>query len=100
MKFLNKTIKYKNFSKFTEALANSQVNLYFNYYNLDTTYQEVDSLMNISFVVVAPEANSLVINSVATLSQNTIYVQKNSIIEKYLKILKILEIICIVRDIK
>ena len=40
--------------------------------------------MNISFVVVAPEANSLVINSVATLSQNTIYVQKNSIIEKYL----------------
>ncbi|MBR6821481.1 MAG: GGDEF domain-containing protein [Bacilli bacterium] len=79
-----KTIKYKNFSKFTEALANSQVNLYFNYYNLDTTYQEVDSLMNISFVVVAHEANSLVINSVATLSQNTIYVQKNSIIEKYL----------------
>lgn len=79
-----KTIKYKNFSKFTEALANSQVNLYFNYYNLDTSYQEVDSLMNISFVVVAPESNSLVINSVSTLSQNTIYVQKNSIIEKYL----------------
>ncbi len=79
-----KTIKYKNFSKFTEALANSQVNLYFNYYNLDTSYQEVDSLMNISFVVVAPESNSLVMNSVATLSQNTIYVQKNSIIEKYL----------------
>ena len=79
-----KTIKYKNFSKFTEALANSQVNLYFNYYNLDTTYQKVDSLMNISFVVIAPEANSLVMNSVATLSQNTVYVQKNSIIEKYL----------------
>lgn len=79
-----KTIKYKNFSKFTEALANSQVNLYFNYYNLDTTYQEVDSLMNISFVVIAPESNSLVMNSVATLSQNTVYVQKNSIIEKYL----------------
>ena len=79
-----KTIKYKNFSKFTEALANSQVNLYFNYYNLDTTYQEVDSLMNISFVVIAPEENSLVMNSVATLSQNTVYVQKNSIIEKYL----------------
>ena len=79
-----KTIKYKNFSKFTEALANSQVNLYFNYYNLDTTYQQVDSLMNISFVVVARESNSLVMNSVATLSENTIYVQKNSIIEKYL----------------
>lgn len=79
-----KSIKYKNFAKFTEALANSQVNLYFNYYNLDTSYQRVDSLMNISFVVVAQESNSLVMNSVATLSQNTVYVQKNSIIEKYL----------------
>lgn len=79
-----KSIKYKNFSKFTEALANSQVNLYFNYYNLDTSYQKVDSLMNISFVVIAQESNPLVMNSVATLSENTIYVQKNSIIEKYL----------------
>lgn len=79
-----KSIKYKNFSKFTEALANSQVNLYFNYYNLDTSYQKVDSLMNISFVVIAQESNPLVMNSVATLSENTVYVQKNSIIEKYL----------------
>lgn len=79
-----KSIKYKNFAKFTEALANSQVNLYFNYYNLDTSYQKVDSLMNISFVVIAQESNPLVMNSVASLSENTIYVQKNSIIEKYL----------------
>lgn len=79
-----KSIKYKNFSKFTEALANSQVNLYFNYYNLDTSYQKVDSLMNISFVVITQESNPLVMNSVATLSENTVYVQKNSIIEKYL----------------
>ena len=79
-----RTIKYKNFSKFTEALSNSQVNLYFNYYNLDTSYQKVDSLMNISFVVIAPEENPIVLNSVASLSENTVYVQKNSIIEKYL----------------
>jgi len=79
-----KSIKYKNFSKFTEALANSQVNLYFNYYNLDTSYQKVDSLMNISFVVIAKEENPTVLNSVASLSEKTIYVQKNSIIEKYL----------------
>ena len=40
--------------------------------------------MNISFVVIAPEENPIVLNSVASLSENTVYVQKNSIIEKYL----------------
>ncbi len=79
-----KSIKYKNFSKFTEALANSKVDLYFSYYNLDTKYEKVDSLMNISFVVIAEESNPLVMNSVTTLAGKTIYVEKNSILEKYL----------------
>ena len=79
-----KSTKYKNFSKFTEALANQKIDLYFNYYNLDTKYQKIDSLMNVSFVVVATESNPLVMNSIASLSGKTVYVQKNSIIEKYL----------------
>lgn len=79
-----KSTKYKNFSKFTEALANQKIDLYFNYYNLDTKYQEIDSLMNISFVVTATESNPLVMNSITSLSGKTIYTQKNSIIEKYL----------------
>lgn len=79
-----KSVKYKNFAKFTEALANQRVDLYYNYYNLDTKYQPVYSLMNVSFVVVATESNPLVMNSVVSLSGKTIYVQKNSIIEKYL----------------
>lgn len=79
-----KSIKYKNFSKFTEALANQKIDVYFNYYNLDTKYQPINSLMNISFVVVATESNPLVMNSISSLSGKTVYVQKNSIIEKYL----------------
>ncbi len=79
-----KSTRYKNFSKFTEALANQKIDIYYNYYNLDTKYQEIDSLMNISFVVAAPESNPLVMNSIASLNGKTIYVQKNSIIEKYL----------------
>lgn len=79
-----KSIKYKTFSKFTEALANQKIDVYFNYYNLDTKYQPINSLMNISFVVVATESNPLVMNSMSSLSGKTVYVQKNSIIEKYL----------------
>ncbi len=79
-----KSTRYKNFSKFTEALANQKIDIYYNYYNLDTKYQEIDSLMNISFVVAATESNPLVMNSIASLNGKTVYVQKNSIIEKYL----------------
>ena len=40
--------------------------------------------MNVSFVVAANESNPLVMNSIASLNNKTVYVQKNSIIEKYL----------------
>ena len=76
--------KYKNFSKFTEALANKRIDVFYNYYNLETEYQKIDSLMNISFVIVARESNPLVVNSITSLSEKTIYVRSNSILEKYL----------------
>lgn len=76
--------KYKNFSKFTEAIANQSIDIYYNYYNLDTKYQPIHSIMNISFVVAVPENDALVMNSISSLSGKTVYVQKNSILEKYL----------------
>lgn len=86
------SIKYKNFSKFTEAIANQKIDIYFNYYNLDTEYNKIDSLMNISFSVIAPEEDSLIINSVNSLTGKTVYVLKNSILEKYLTSLGGIEI--------
>lgn len=74
--------RYKNFSKFTEAIANKKVDIFYNYYNLDSKYEKIDSLMNISFVVVAPEENDLIINSISSLTDKEVYVQKNSLIEK------------------
>ncbi len=79
-----KSVKYKDFAKFTEAIANQKVDIFYNYYNLETTYKPVDSLMNISFVVIAKETNPLVMNSISSLTDKNVYVQKNSILEKYL----------------
>ena len=76
--------RYKNFNKFTEAVANNKIDIYYNYYNITTEYNRVDSLDYISFVVVAPEEDSLVINSVGALGNTPIYVLKDSILEKYL----------------
>ena len=77
-------VKYNNFNQFTEAIANNKIDLFYNYYNLDTKYQKVDSLDNIEFAVVAKESNPLVINSINSLSDKKVYVLKNSILEKYL----------------
>ena len=76
--------KYKNVSKFTEAIANNKIDIFYNYYNLDTKYQELNSLQNIKFVIVANEEDRTVINSVNSLNDKTVYVLKNSLLEKYL----------------
>lgn len=77
-------IKYKSFNKFTEAIANKKIDLFYNYYNLETEYQPVNSLNNISFVIAAREDNNLIVNSINSLTDKTVYVLKNSILEKYL----------------
>lgn len=76
--------RYKNFNSFTEAIANNKIDLFYNYYNLETEYQKIDSLNNISFNIVAREDDDLVINSINSLSDKNVYVLKNSILEKYL----------------
>lgn len=77
--------RYKNFSKFTEAIANKKIDIFYNYYNLDSKYEKIDSLMNITFVVVAKEDDDLIINSISSLTDKEIYVQKNSLLEKNMK---------------
>ena len=77
--------RYKSFSKFTEAIANKKIDIFYNYYNLDSKYEKIDSLMNISFVIVAKEDDELIINSISSLTDKEIYVQKNSLIEKNMK---------------
>ncbi len=74
--------RYKNFSKFTEAIANKKIDIFYNYYNLKSKYEKIDSLMNISFVIIAAEEDDLIINSISSLTDKEIYVQKNSLIEK------------------
>ncbi len=84
--------KYSNFAKLTEAIANKKIDIFYNYYNLDSEYNKIDSLMNIAFVVAAKEDNPLVLNSISSLNNKTVYVQKNTILEKYLNSLGGLDI--------
>ncbi len=77
--------KYNNLSKFKKAINKNEVDLYFNYYNLVDNYYNVDSRIVAEFSIVANKENKLVTNSIYSLTGETVYVQKNSLIESYLK---------------
>lgn len=76
--------KYKNFNKFTKAIKNNEVDLYFNYYNFTDEFYQTSGL-NIEYVIALPKSNKTVIKSINSLIGKTVYVQENSKIYDYVK---------------
>lgn len=77
--------KYISLTKFKKAINDTQVDLYFNYYNLQDNYNTVDSRILLDYSVIANNKNGLVVNSINSLVGKSVYVQKNSLINDYLK---------------
>lgn len=75
--------KFKKFNKFTEAIANNSIDLFFNYYNIEPKYEKIDSLLNIPYTVIANSNDNLIVNSIYSLSNKNVYIQKNTLLEKY-----------------
>lgn len=76
-------VKYKNFNKFKNAKNDGKVDLYFDYYNYSDEFNKTDGI-NIEYAVVARRNNNIVIKSVNSLINETVYVMDNSKIEEYL----------------
>ncbi len=81
-----KFIKYANMTKFKEAIANKKVNMYFNYANLKNDDPLVKGPV-IPYVIASFKDNSAVINSLNSLANKTVYVEKDSKLHEYLKTL-------------
>lgn len=77
--------KYRNLNRFKKAISDENIDLYFNYYNLEDNYYNVDSNIVIKYSVVASNKNNLVVNSIQSLVGNTVYVEENSYLHNYLK---------------
>ena len=75
-----KFTKYKDFSTFANAINNANVDIYFNYYNLTNNYKNIDTNMNINYVVVAKDTNDLVVNSLNSLQYKDVYVLEDSML--------------------
>ena len=80
-----KYIKYRTYKQLTNAINNNSVDLYFNYYNLTNNYQTITTNMDIKYYVIASRKNDIVVNSVNSLQNQTVYVMQDSIIYENLK---------------
>ena len=77
--------RYRNLNRFERAISNGDVDLYFNYYNLDDDYYEFDSNLIVRYSVIANHENNLVVNSMESLVGSTVYVEENSFLHNYLE---------------
>ena len=80
-----KYIKYRTYKQLTNAINNNSIDLYFNYYNLTNNYETITTNMDIKYYVIASRKNNLVVNSLNSLQNKTVYVMQDSIIYENLK---------------
>lgn len=77
--------KYSNLNKFKKAINKGEIDLYFNYYDLNDNLYRINSNIILKYSIVANENNSVVINSLASLKDKEVYVEKDSALEHQLK---------------
>lgn len=83
-----KYIKYRTYKQLTNAINNNSIDLYFNYYNLTNNYQTITTNMDIKYYVIASRRNDIVVNSLNSLQNQTVYVMQDSLIYENLKNIK------------
>ena len=77
--------RYKNFNQFSKALSNKEVDIYFNYYDLETPYATIPTLNYIEYDVISSLKNDLVLSSLNGLKNYDVYALNNSKIAAYLR---------------
>lgn len=76
--------KYRNSNKFEKAIQSGELDLYFNYYNIEDSYYSIDSKIVVEYSVIAKNNNNLVVNSLNSLIGSEVYVEKDSYLDTYL----------------
>lgn len=78
-------VKYNNLEKLSKAIYNNKVNIYFDYYNTNSSYESISSNNNVVLAIIASTSDNTVINSLNSLKDKEIYVEENTKLYKYLK---------------
>ena len=78
-------IKYNKLEKLEKAIKNNKINIYFDYYNLNTNLESISTNMISTYVVAIKKNNNKVINSLMSLNNEEIFVEADSKLYEYLK---------------
>lgn len=76
--------KYRNYEVFTNALKQGEIDIYFNYYDIENNFINISNGLEIQYDVVAKEETNTVVNSLKSLRGKKVYVKANSLLSKYL----------------
>lgn len=78
-------IEYSNYNKLTKAISKGEIDLFLNYYGLDTNMVPLDTRYNIDISFIMNNNDKRVFSNINSIKNETIYVKENSIIDSYLK---------------
>jgi diguanylate cyclase (GGDEF)-like protein len=79
-----KFTRYRNYNAFTSAIDNNNIDLYFNYYHTFNDFKTIDTGMTVNYYLIAKESNPIIINSLESLHNKTVYVLEDSVLFDYL----------------
>ncbi len=80
--------KYRNLNTFKKVINKGNIDLYFDYYALDSKENSINSKILAKYSVVARASNGLVVNSINSLVNEEVYVEENSKLYNYLSNIK------------
>lgn len=76
--------EYKNINEIKKGISKGNVDLYVDYYNINTLIN-IDSLFNVSLSVIMSNTDDRIFTTLESLSSNTVYIKENSLVKKYLE---------------
>ena len=79
--------RFSNERRFTRAANNNELDIYSNFYNYGLNGEEISLNLPITFAVYAHKENPIVIKSIESLKNKTIYVEENSYLQTRLSVL-------------
>ncbi len=72
--------RYSSFKKLSKKINSNDVSLYMNYYDISSNSNAIPTNINIDYQVFVYEDSDLVINSLDSLKDKTVYVEENTIL--------------------
>jgi diguanylate cyclase (GGDEF)-like protein len=84
--------RYKNYKKLVSAIQDNKVDLYFGYQNFTAGGSDILTDLQLTYDVLVPLSNDMVVSSLKSLKGRTVYVENNSLLQSKLNSLSLFQV--------